>query len=598
MLLPLTVFCQDRCSTRLSISGELGISPAEEIWVDSHYTKQIGELWQQHNAHNSHPFNSSYKRFFFFAEDTLMFLKNKMSVGWSGNHGKTWESVNFGKSSQIDAAYINNNGKAWMSGSSQLIYYTEDSGQTWTSFDKVEQTGNLRFATIHFAKDEKTGLFGSFWNVLYRTKDNCQNWEKLPTPLDQNKYKNNYKYEQIKRRPAERQPEIREIRIFGNKYIINQQGKVFITNSEKIDWIYFPDIIDFEVTENEDLYVINTDYKIELYNAALEKKWQSEQKIDQFLRAIAVRNNKLFVLTTGHIYKFSPGETVFAPLLKPHIPEPNRYPATVFSNFDVTEIHFEYGRDKRYLRNNAQKIYIKKGNTFVVDEKTTIKKRYKHMGCISKASIKEWDKDMCGKETNSFKNHLLKSVKKIDSREIDSLIAMIDKLRYEKVTTADLNISDNDVKEFLKFIDKNEQRITELEKNNPYIVPDENKFNFYRAVADTLFKISDEDVNSAFWKTNDTRCGTEKWRRITFVLHDGKKLIVENTDYNPNYLYTPWVVNYEGLRFRTNSILLGQKIDKITNGQFFDSDARDKNQAIFDIVDYLYRKQLYENKPH
>lgn len=76
-----------------------------------------------------------------------------------------------------------------MSGNSQLIYYTEDNGKTWTSFDKVEPTGNLRFSTIHFAKDEQTGLFGSFWNVLYKTTDNCQNWEKLPTPLSQENMK-------------------------------------------------------------------------------------------------------------------------------------------------------------------------------------------------------------------------------------------------------------------------------------------------------------------------------------------------------------------------------------------------------------------------
>ena len=48
----------------------------------------------------------------------------------------------------------------------------------------------------------------------------------------------------------------------------------------------------------------------------------------------------------------------------------------------------------------------------------------------------------------------------------------------------------------------------------------------------------------------------------------GKKLIIENSDDKPNYLYTPWIVDFEGLKFRTNSILFGQQIDEITNGQF------------------------------
>src|SRR5688572_19475584 len=204
--LPLTGFCQGEHSARLSISGgvsELGISPSEEIWVATkagnvYYTKQVGELWHfgpfGSKGDYSMSIGNTFERINFLSQDTLMisgFIQEDGKqdfVYWSGNHGKTWDKVIFGKSSWLDAAYINRNGKAWMSGNSQLIYYTEDKGKTWKAFDKVEQTGNLRFSTIHFANDEKTGLFGSFYNVIYLTKDNCLTWEKLPTPLSQNKY--------------------------------------------------------------------------------------------------------------------------------------------------------------------------------------------------------------------------------------------------------------------------------------------------------------------------------------------------------------------------------------------------------------------------
>ena len=75
---------------------------------------------------------------------------------------------------------------------------------------------------------------------------------------------------------------------------------------------------------------------------------------------------------------------------------------------------------------------------------------------------------------------------------------------------------------------------------------------------------------------------------------DGKKLIIENSDDKPNYLYTPWIVDFDGLKFRTNSILFGQQIDEITNGQFFKEITRDKNYAIFKIADYMYRMKLIE----
>ena len=222
ILLPFAVIGQEEFLSRLSISGEvseLGISNSEEIWVASkagniYYTKQIGDLWHIGPYGSLDPYNSSsgktFERINFFSEDTLMISgfiqedgKQDFVFGQAITE-KLGKKVIFGESSWIDAAYINETGKAWMSGSSQLIYFTENYGKTWKTFDKAGNENALRFSTLHFAKDEKTGLFGSFWNVLYRTIDNCQNWEKLPTPLSQNKYE---------RLSKEDRPDISKIRI-------------------------------------------------------------------------------------------------------------------------------------------------------------------------------------------------------------------------------------------------------------------------------------------------------------------------------------------------------------------------------------------------
>ena len=133
--------------------------------------------------------------------------------------------------------------------------------------------------------------------IIYKTTDNCQSWEKLPTPLGQGKYE---------RLSKEERPDIRKIRIIGNHYIINQQGRVFITKSNSIDWTYLPEIIDFEVSENEELYTINQDLSISLYDSAFSKTWQSNKSLENNPRAIGVRNNKLFVLTFESIYKINP----------------------------------------------------------------------------------------------------------------------------------------------------------------------------------------------------------------------------------------------------------------------------------------------------
>ena len=178
IFLPLSVLSQSNDWARLSISGgvsELGITPSEEVWVATlagnvYYTKQVGDLWHLGSFGSLDPYGSNigetYERISVFSEDTLMisgFIQEggkKNFVYWSGDHGKTWEKVVFGKSSWLDAAYAKPNGKAWMSGNSQLIYHTVDYGKTWTSFPKVEKKGNLRFMTVHFSQDEKVGCGG------------------------------------------------------------------------------------------------------------------------------------------------------------------------------------------------------------------------------------------------------------------------------------------------------------------------------------------------------------------------------------------------------------------------------------------------------
>lgn len=653
LLLPLTVFGQSDYWARLSISGgvtELGISPSEEIWIATkagnvYFTKSIGGLWHIGPFGSLDPYNFStgktFERVNFFTEDTLMisgFIQEEGKqdfVLWSGNHGKTWEKVIFGKSSWIDAAYINKNGKAWMSGSSQLIYFTADKGKTWTSFDKVEPTGNLRFSTIHFASDEQTGLFGSFWNILYKTTDNCQKWEKLPTPLDQKKYE---------RISKEVRPEISKIRIFGSNYIINQQGRVFITKSNSIDWTYLPEILDFEVSENENIYTINQDLSISLYDFNFTKTWQSNKSIENNPIAIGIRNNNLFVLTYESIFKINPVDFIVSKLFTDEIPIQEPYlklqfdgeeygfvnkdilhfdkkkqmwyryltvnffianaslydknivladqslnkqytfdpkdksvnefnlPESLFSNLVVREIHFENGSQGCFHSNKSLKTYIRKGNKFIVDKKSSSSK------FLSRANSE------------------------LTTNNIEEIINLIDRSRFEKVSLKDLNIAENDIIEFKKFIDKEEQRIKKsgIDRfgfNNMYSFPGENTdFNFYKSVADSLVSISEEVINNTFWEAYGNWSTTTDWRKIIFVFQNGQKLTIKNSDDKPNYLNTPWIVDFEGLKFRTNSIRFGQQIDAITNGQFFNEISRNKNYAIFKIADFMYRKKLNETK--
>jgi hypothetical protein len=652
----LSVFCQNENYPRLRILGsvsELGISPSEEIWIATkagnvYYTKHIGELWKLGSMGTYDILNlktgDTFERINFFSEDTMMisgFIQDNGKqdfVYWSANHGKTWEKVVFGENSWLDAAFINNKGSAWASGSSRLIYYTRDYGKTWTSFDKVEQTGNLRFSTIHFEKDEKTGLFGSFWNILYRTRDNCLHWEKLPTPLDQNKYKRLSKNER---------PEIRKVRILGNYYFINQEDKIYVSKADSIVWKYLPNVIDFEVSNNEHLYTINRDFSVELFDNTFSLIWKSENKLDDVPLAIAVKNEKLFALTFENIYEISPVKTVVSNLFTNEIPitEPWKKVSYIGNDYgldgkDILKYNINSNQWVRYMTADfpLSNATVFEGKLIVTDNALnhhfavnvndkTLEKFDLPLKLFNTNSNKvvefhfENGSQGCFHHDNDRRSYKLKGdkfelerktanseflpavTKHIDQITINNLLATIDTSRYVNITISDLDITKNDVEEFKVLVDNEEQKIKKsgidpfYYSENLYSFPGEyTDFKVYKNICDSLYSLPDEFINDSFWQESGNWSTTTNWRRLIFVFQDGKKLVVENSDDKPNYLYTPWTVDYDGLKFKTNSIRFGQQIEKLTDGKFFMSTFREKKYAIFKIADFIYRKRMNYKK--
>lgn len=656
-LLLLTLFsfsalAQDKFVARLEISGnvsELGISPSEEVWVATaagnvYYTKKIGDLWHlgslgTYNRYDGTTSGRHFERVNFLSEDTLMVsgfiqadhLQNFVFL--SKNHGKVWEKVSFGESSWIDAAYVNTSGKIWMSGSSQFIYHSIDRGRTWTTLNKIEPTGNMRVSSIYISRDEKTGLFGTSWNAIYKTTDNCKTWQKIISPLSQRKYKPVSKSDRA---------DVDKVRILENQYIVKQQGRVFVSNEKEINWRQLPDAVDFEVTEDNNLYVVERNLSVSLYDVNFTKIWQSAHNLQGWLKAIAVKNNKLFALTSRCLYKVSAdgfesaelftndidipepdnkiaiaGEdygfedrdilkfdklnkkwfrlmTLNFPIFNPTIyqnkliisdadainkfyqvklPETSiddfTLPDVIFADKVITEIHFEAGSQGCFHSDNSIRSYKKNSGKFILDTRRSTTK------------------------------YLTAANKEIDEVLIKSLLEAAEIPQYQQIQLSDLGISGDDKKRYKAFITDEEQRIKKSgirlvdQLDNFYAFPGENiDFDNYKTLADSLEKIDVKEIGNAFWQSSGILSTTVDTRRVIFVFNDGKKLIIENFDNKPNYLYTPWLVNYDGLKFKTNSIKFGKQVDKITHGQFFIKETRDKKYALFKIADYLYRQQI------
>jgi photosystem II stability/assembly factor-like uncharacterized protein len=650
LLMPLGAFCQNENLARLSVVGavsELGISPSEEIWIATkagnvYYTKQTGDLWHLGPFGSLDPNNFSsgatFERVNFFSDNTLMisgFIQENGAqdfVYWSGDHGKTWKKIRFGTSSWIDAAFINDNGKAWMSGNSQLIYFTEDSGKTWRSFDKVERTGNLRFSTIHFAKDELTGLFGSFWNVLYRTSDNCKTWEKLPTPLSQNKYQQISKVER---------PDIRKVRQFGHRYIVNQQGRVFETRSENIDWQRLEGAVDFEVTASERLYVIYKDLHVELLDDELNMIWTSADRLNGYVRAIAVRNESLFVLTATSIYKINQNNFERSDLWTNDIRISDPYMIVKHNGdeygFDGSDILLRKNGSKQWTR--LMTVGFQIGMATVFEDKLIVSdfhlKDYFALNTSARVLDKfelppnlfevtnnrieefhiETGSQGCFHSENKRRSYsrkgdafeltrnegntgfLTNMPSKLSIEIINNLVKIIDQSRFSKITVAEFGFTPADIASFKKFVD-DKQRGTRNKANDHidydlYAFPGEKTdFEFYKRTADSIHSVSSDIVDNAFWRSYGNWSTTRESRRIIFVFQDGRELIMENSDDKPNYLFTPWIINFGGVMLTTNSIQFGEAIKEITGRRFFGDTVADKNYAIFKIADYLYRIKL------
>ena len=126
-----------------------------------------------------------------------------------------------------------------------------------------------------------------------------------------------------------------------------------------------------------------------------------------------------------------------------------------------------------------------------------------------------------------------------------------------------------------------------------YHFPDENTdFDFYINTIIKFDSIPDYIVNEVFnigygnWST------TRDWSKIIITFQDNSVLTISNSDDKPNYLDLPWIINYNGIIFKSNSIKLGKLINEITKGQMINKEAVTKKYALFRIADFMYKQRL------
>jgi hypothetical protein len=636
-------------------TSEFNISKDSTFWIatktgDTYSSDGFGKPWHYGNFKSSEmePVSGmTFERASFFNHDTGYisgFIQKNIKqdfIYWTKDGGKNWEEVNFGKSSWIDANFIDYNGHAWMSGSSQLIYYSNDFGRTWTAFDKIEPTTNMRISSIYFS-DTIRGIVGDFWNRIYITNDNCKTWQKITSPLDQKKYKNYQK---------EARPEIQKAERFDEYLMVNQQGHIFYTKVAPIEWKELKNVIDFEYdNKSRRVYIVTSDLKVGILDTTFNQTWVSKEKLISSPICLRVFNGSLYAWNRFQLYRINqnkfeviPVYTSDHPIEKPALTAKATYKvwgatgSEVFQSGDFGKtwyrlafLPFYMGNFKPISDDEAivsdgalSKFYLLSVNNDSV--KISPYQVVNPLGHFLEKPIKEFYVEDGSQGCFHFQKERIQYEKYHDttftSINIENIKGDdIEKKKYKNIISlrdldillGSLNITPNQSQQLKQIIlspsTKKEyfEEIERISKVKPqddgpefkigsrsYALPYYNvDFAFYKTHYDSIALLNDTLIRTILSQRDGGWSTTTNWLKISITNQSGNELVITNSDLTPNAWYLPWIITVDGLSFPVMSTDITRFIERSTPVGFIMSETKMNVQAVFQVIDYLYRTKL------
>lgn len=638
----------------LKIKGaceEFCISKDSTIWIatktgDTYFTENLNYPWYQgafKSDESSLVSGLTFERASFFNRDTGyisgFIQKNGKQdfIYWTKDGGKKWEEVNFGKSSWIDANYLDYSGLAWMSGSSQYIYFTNDYGKTWSTKEKIEPNSNMRIRTIYF-QDSINGIVGDFWNRLYITNDNCRTWTKIPTPLDQKKYSRLYSNER---------PTIIKAQIFNNYIIINQQDNIFYTKTDSIDWRTFNSATDFEFDKHKNiLFVIDKDLSVNRYNNDLSLIWKSQKNLISKPISIKALNGSLYTWHRNEFYKIGNENWYYTPIYTTQysIEKPqvifeslnkkwgtsgrdilqsddqgenwyrvallNFYIGNLMPTTDTSAIITDYTLSRTYLFtvNSKSLSPFVLTNPFSDFLKSAIKEIEIQHGygdnppCSNTIIFKQKTDSLF--EVTSYKIAKGNDIKQtrfknsISIFEIKRILNLINDYPYKNLRYSDFNINQKDKDDFLNLISKRAKEFDAGNRNSfessfkfglPYVSVD---FNYFKSLKDSIQTLNDSTVNQIFASRSNSWSSLPTWTYLKFKNSNGEELVIYNSDYETNAWNLPWIVSYNNFRTLAPILDISNFIYSHSPSDLSLKPEYKNPQAIFQMVNYMYNRTI------
>lgn len=640
LLLPAATYAQDKFSAPLpeQLFVKNAVSPSGKM-VSLRYNGVVytspgmNALWNQASRLTSEEFdNNNYNTIDFLSDDVIIIAG--LIFGTNASHdfilrsadaGKTWNRVTFGRQSQIDETWFDAKGRGWMSGSSEIIYYTENFGEKWVELKLPKK--DCRVSGLHFLADGKTGIVGSLEGRLFRTVDNCDNWTEIPTPRSQKKYTDNYDYDRA---------ELSRVRIIGknDSYIIRQEGRTFFSKAKTIDWERLRGVQNFEVTEQGNVYLIYQDGTVELRDSAMHLQWTAPQKIAFTPHQVAVRDNSLYVFDTENVLCITPKNTVQSPMLtndRP-IPDPDRIVTFNGSRVGITgsDVYLYDAAQQKWYRHSkapfpAANALVKGDKLLLLNHKTNsyysyniadntytdekIKPHFNIADHPAKTLIFETGSRGCyhfskdslvynidkGNFIAQYRDSLRKDLRAlprtISAQDVEGLIALINDSQEHGPSVSDYNFTASDIADFVNFIaeKKKESRQRRLPSNDPFHIPAKADLDSYIAAAKNILATTDATIETMLsqfpqrWSTSVT------WVKATVVFDDDSAVTLFDDTLGPKYMRAPYLLLSDGLVTRCMSVRVAEKLNQLTNSLFCEPPYNSKGYALFNIADYISR---------
>ncbi len=638
-LLAIMAYAQEDYRERINLhwsSPELAISPKGIIALGAKTDIYVTDAPEKGWRGIPMPVNNSWsniKDLCWSSENVLIASVEGKLYAWEIADDGTFKPFAMSNAPEANDLRSDGNGRVWAWGLSNKVFYSSDSGRSWSEVAYIQELDDLNAQSIlgthyindlYFDNNGKRGLIGSNYNELYLTLDNGKTLQRIPTPLDQKAYQQDEK--------AAKRIRINKVRILGDYYIVEQDYKAFITSTKDIRWRPTngsDTASDIDVMSNRFIVIRPDAGTVRLLDEKLNLV--NEFKVPEEKRDIAYGDDMYIIDKTAlhkcgingnQRYELFRTDQEIDPM---HADEPSRIftidrQEFYFDNYDLIAKSKATGKWYRYMTFDFEpskpfegigKIFFY--NSFLDDEMTlyqlNIKEKtitpyewpskmfdrkkvvgmqviYSVIGCFVNSGINKeyrldgdnlvWVKDYTiGNARNNAYSELPKQFKASD---IQRLVALIDESRSHEQAYTDTLITDEDRAEYAKLIDEfleddNDNIIKYMDNNDKWISAGQQ----ITALSESWLKQAREYASRSFSTTTVTR-------KILFTFEDGSSMSCYNDKWKVSYLYSPWTITYGNFVYMTEDLHVGSLINQITQGKMLDQRYCSKAFAIYQMI--------------